>query len=82
MTGGGDAGLEMADIDKLSVTKKKKAWRCGECSHCKRNNCGMCARCLDMVMFGGSRKKFKMCCQERNCIIQFALILSPTILVD
>ena len=67
-TGGGDVGLGMADIDKLSVTKKKKAKRCGECTHCKRNNCGVCARCLDMVMFGGSGKKFKMCCQERVCI--------------
>ena len=43
----GDAGLGVADSVEISVTKKEKAKRCGECSHCTRDNCGVCVRCQD-----------------------------------
>jgi len=62
----GGEGLGMADSDKISVRKKAK--RCGECSHCTRDNCGACPSCQDMVRFGGSGKKLKKGCLERICI--------------
>ena len=49
----GDAGLGVADSVEISVTKKEKAKRCGECSHCTMDNCGVCVRCQDMVRFVG-----------------------------
>ena len=47
-------------------TGTKRARRCGECSPCKRDDCGECVYCVDMKKFGGPGRK-KKCCLKRRC---------------
>lgn len=41
--------------------------RCGECTHCLRDDCGKCTNCLDMTKFGGPNLK-RQGCKQRKCI--------------
>ncbi|XP_064399682.1 uncharacterized protein LOC135346105 isoform X2 [Halichondria panicea] len=45
---------------------EKKRKRCNEWSECKKEDCGSCHTCKDMLKFGGSGRK-KQCCQYRKC---------------
>ncbi len=49
-----------------SMQGEKKRKRCNECSECKKEDCGSCHTCKDMLKFGGSGRK-KQCCQYRKC---------------
>merc|ERR1712142_1126496 len=40
--------------------------RCGECSGCVTENCGVCVNCKDMKKFGGKGTK-KQACIHRKC---------------
>jgi hypothetical protein len=41
--------------------------KCGYCPNCRREDCGECAMCLDMVKFGGPGTK-RQRCLERLCM--------------
>ena len=45
----------------LSVAEKRQRKRkgCMECAGCKREDCGTCRNCKDMVKFGGPGRKSK-----------------------
>ena len=40
-----------------------------ECARCKREDCGTCTNCKDMVKFGGPGRK-KQKCALRVCLLQ------------
>ena len=50
-----------------SCSGRKRARRCGECSNCKRDDCGTCMYCSDMKKYRGPGKK-KRCCLLRKCL--------------
>ena len=46
-----------------SVTGGKRT-RCGDCTGCVEQDCGVCKFCMDMKKFGGKGRK-KQCCVKR-----------------
>ena len=48
------------------VRKRRRAYGCGECPGCVRDDCGQCRNCRDKVKFGGPGTK-KQKCMLRAC---------------
>ena len=44
-----------------------KRRRCGWCTGCNTDDCGVCQYCQDKPKFGGPGKK-KQCCEKRKCL--------------
>lgn len=53
-------------MSNICINAGHKRGRCGECSPCKKEDCGKCIYCLDMKKFGGPGQK-KKCCLEKRC---------------
>ena len=53
----------------LGEKPQRKRRGCMECAGCKREDCGTCQNCKDMVKFGGPGRK-KQKCALRVCLSQ------------
>ena len=54
------------ETSKKSLTPQGRRKRCGKCSGCKKENCGLCRNCRDMPKFGG-KGKLRLACALRVC---------------
>jgi len=56
------------ETSKKSLTPqvRRRKTRCGKCSGCKKENCGLCRNCRDMPKFGG-KGKLRLACALRVC---------------
>ena len=63
--------ISPAALPELASTKQAphdvvRTVRCKECENCKRDNCGQCVYCKDMIKFGG-RNSMRRSCALRKC---------------